>query len=234
MTDRAQGNQFDAEQWAFGYQEGTGSWTIDIPVPNLPLRASLNTLTARAMDSFVDASRDFLGATAVRFESVRVDPEGRIAEANEGNTILDETDRRLSERLMLQLAPEQQTVLTTIFIKCNSAITLPSKQGGGESPVTLLDAGEFYLGYLLDLDKAEIPFVTNCRLNFETFTDVWLKNTRVPGTMQLRNNDIAALRNEPSLERFLREWEKIVEQPITEWESRLYREQIFRYGFRNS
>lgn len=66
---------------------------------------------------------------------------------------------------------------------------------------------------------------------FETSINVWVERTLDPLSSSWRDNQACAMQNQPLLEEALKEWERLVNKPIVEWNSHSYLDQVFRYGF---
>ncbi|MDF5728671.1 MAG: hypothetical protein PUP92_11710 [Rhizonema sp. PD38] len=130
------------------------------------------------------------------------------------------------------LNPEK-SFFTTIFIDCDLCV-LNADVKHTFNQFWIPKAAKFYFGYVMELkendEEALLPLDSS--VSFETSTDVWVERTLDQLSLHWQDNHSYASKNQPLLEEALRNWELLVGKPIVEWNSRYYRDQIFKYGFK--
>jgi hypothetical protein len=214
-----------------GYMEETGSWSIDFELRGKAPTTALDGITRMRLQSSLEAFQDLCRCTEVRYESVYVGRDGSLKEARDGRFVVQTTQMTPHEILTSALQSRGYSFFTTVFVTCDTLVS--SVSGEGLSCRHWFPrSSELYFGYVLTSKDSDASQTVEYRIGFETGIDVWVQRTRDPVSSEWRDNRNIANCNEPVLENALRKWEQTAGNPIVEWSSRAYKEQIFQYGFK--
>ncbi|KYC37299.1 hypothetical protein WA1_47660 [Scytonema hofmannii PCC 7110] len=224
----------------FGFKEETGSWEIDIGVADELSVNSLNSYVIDQVKIFLLAFHQLCKPVEICYDIITVDPNGKVKQVKEGQIRLieEKSHAQVLQELKLSLENSEESFFTTIFIDCDLCVfvTEPEDKLNEDTlnQVLIPRAAKFYFGYVMepkeDDEEALIP--SDGSVSFETSVDIWVERTLDQLSLHWQDNYLYAAKNQPLLEEALRKWEIQVGKPIVEWNSRYYRDQIFKYGFK--
>ena len=216
-----------------GFKEESGSWDIDVGVPDDLSATSLNNCAVTMIRSFLSAFHALCRPVEVRFDTISFDASGRIKQVKEGQVIQmgKKSHDQLLQELLLTVGNDDYSYFTDIFVDCNLQVFVPSTKGTLHQ-VWVPRSAKFYLGYVLEPNEEDILVPVDGSVSFETSVDVWVERTLDSMSLHWQDNHACAVQNQPLLEEALKNWERLVGKPIIEWNSRYYRDQVFKYGFK--
>jgi hypothetical protein len=216
-----------------GFREESGSWDIDVGVPDDLSASSLNNCTVTMIRSFLSAFHALCRPVQVEFDTITFDASGRVKEVKEGQIIqiAEKSHDQLLQELLLTVGNDDYSYFTDIFVDCSLQVFVPSTKDTLHQ-VWVPQSAMFYLGYVLEPNEEDILVPVDASVRFETSVDVWVERTLSSISLQGRDNHACAVQNQPLLEEALKNWERLVGKPIIEWSSRSYRDQVFKYGFK--
>jgi hypothetical protein len=216
-----------------GFREESGSWDIDVGVPDNLSASSLNNYAVTLIRSFLSAFHALCRPVKVEFDTVSFDASGRVKEVKEGQVIqiAEKSYDQVLEKLLLTVGNDGYSYFTDIFVDCNLQVFVPSTKNTLHQ-VWVPQSAMFYLGYVLEPNEEDILVPIDGSVRLETSIDVWVERTLGSINLQEQDNHACAVQNQPLLEEALKKWEKLVGKPIVEWNSRSYSDQIFKYGFK--
>lgn len=216
-----------------GFREESGSWDIDVGVPDDLSPSSLNNCAVRRIRSFLSAFHALCRPVQVEFDTISFDASGRVKEVKEGQVIqiAEKSHDQLLQELLLTVGNDDYSYFTDIFVDCNLQVFVPSTKDTLHQ-VWVPQSAMFYLGYVLEPNEEDILVPVDGSVRFETSVDVWVERTLGSISLQARDNHACAVQNQPLLEQALKNWERLVGKPIIEWSSRSYPDQVFKYGFK--
>ena len=216
-----------------GFREESGSWDIDIGVPDDLSASSLNNCAVTMIRSFLSAFHALCRPVQVGFDTISFDASGRVKEVKEGQVIQigEKSHDQLLQELLLTVGNDDCSYFTAIFVDCNLQVFVPSTKGALHQ-VWVPRSAKFYLGYVLEPNEEEILVPVDGSVSFETSLDVWVERTLDSMSLHWQDNHACAVQNQPLLEEALKNWERLVGKPIIEWNSRYYRDQVLKYGFK--
>lgn len=228
----------------FGFKEETGSWQIDIGgVADDQSLASSNSDVIALVKIFLLAFHKLCRPVEIHYDTITVDVNGKVEQVKEGQVRLieEKSHAQLLQELKLSLEKPEKSFFTTIFIDCDLCVFVTNLEDTLLNEDTLNQvwisrAAKFYFGFVMEPkendEEALIPLDSS--VSFETSIDVWVERTLDQLGLHWQDNHSCAAKNQPLLEEALRKWEIQVGKPIVEWNSRYYRDQIFKYGFKSS
>ncbi|MBR8839354.1 MAG: hypothetical protein DSM106950_36465 [Stigonema ocellatum SAG 48.90 = DSM 106950] len=167
-------------------------------------------------------------------------PDFRIRLPGQAETARVDVKFREPGKQMTKLKNPEKSFFTTIFIDCDLCVYVTDIEDtlneDTSNQVLIPKAARFYFGYVMEPleDDEEVLIASDSSVSFETSTDVWVERTLDRLGLHWQDNYSCAAKNQPLLEEALRKWEILVGKPIVEWNSRYYRDQIFKYGFKGS
>ncbi len=216
-----------------GFREESGSWDIEIGVPDDLSARSLNNCAITMIRSFLSAFHALCRPVQVEFDTISFDVSGRVKEVKEGQVIqiAENSHNQLLEKLLLAVGNDGYSYFTDIFVDCNLQVFVPSTKNTLHQ-VWVPQSAMFYLGYVLEPNEEDILVPIDGSVRFETSVDVWVERTLGSINLQGRDNHVCAVQNQPLLEEALKKWERLVGKPIIEWNSSSYSDQVFKYGFK--
>jgi hypothetical protein len=216
-----------------GFREESGSWDIEIGVPDNLSASSLNNCAITMIRSFLSAFHALCRPVQVEFDTISFDVSGRVKEVKEGQVIqiAEKSHDQLLEKLLLAVGNDGYSYFTDIFVDCNLQVFVPSTKNMLHQ-VWVPQSAMFYLGYVLEPNEEDILVPIDGSVRFETSIDVWVERTLGSISLQGRDNHACAVQNQPLLEEALKKWEMLVGKPIVEWNSPSYSDQVFKYGFK--
>jgi hypothetical protein len=216
-----------------GFREESGSWDIEVGVPDDLSATSLNNRAVRMIRSFLSAFHTLCRPVQVEFNTISLDASGRVKEVTEGQVIqiAERSHDQLLQELLGVVENDDYSYFTDIFVDCNLQVFIPSTKGTPHQ-VWVPQSAIFYLGYVLEPNEEDMLVPVDGSVRFETSVDVWVERTLGSISFQGRDNRACAVHNQPLLEGALKNWEKLIGKPIIEWNSRSYRDQVFKYGFK--
>jgi hypothetical protein len=216
-----------------GFREGSGSWDIEVGVPDNLSASSLNNYAVTMIRSFLSAFHAFCKPVQVKFDTISFDASGRVKEVKESQVIQigEKSPDQLLQELLGFVGNDDYSYFTDIFVDCNLQVFIPSKKGTLHQ-VWVPQSAMFYLGYVLEPNEEDLLVPVDGSVRFETSVDVWVEKTLGSISLQRWDNYACAVQNQPLLQEALKNWEKLVGKPIIEWNSRFYRDQVFKYGFK--
>jgi len=216
-----------------GFREESGSWDIDIGVPDDLSASSLNNCAVTMIRSFLSAFHALCRPVQVGFDTISFDASGRVKEVKEGQVIQigEKSHDQLLQELLLTVGNDDYSYFTAIFVDCNLQVFVPSTKGALHQ-VWVPQSAKFYLGYVLEPNEEDILVPVDGSVSFETSVDVWVERTLDSMSLHWQDNHACAVQNQPLLEEALKNWERLVGKPIIEWNSRYYRDQVLKYGFK--
>lgn len=217
----------------WGFREESGSWDIDVGVPDDLSASSLNNWAVTMITSFLSAFYALCKPVKVRFDTISFDANGKVKEVKEGQVIqVDEkNNNQLLQELLLTVGNDDYSYFTAIFVDCNLRVFIPSATGALYQ-LWKPQCATFYFGYVLEPNEEEILVSVDSSVRFETSFDVWVEKILDSRSLQERDNHACAVQNQLRLEKALKNWERLVGKPIIEWNSRPYRDRVFKYGFK--
>jgi hypothetical protein len=231
MTNTLKNVFLETASW--GFREESGSWDIEVGVPDDLSASSLNNYAVRMIRYFLSAFHVFGRPVQVKFDTISFDASGRVKEVKEGQVIqiAEKSHDQLLQELLWTVENDEYSYFTDIFVDCNLQVFVPSTKGTLHQ-LWVPHSARFYLGYVLEPNEEDILVPVDGSVRFETSIDVWVERTSGSVSLQGRDNRACAVQNQPLLEEVLKNWEKLVGKPIIEWNSRFYRDQVFKYGFK--
>ncbi|GAA6615187.1 hypothetical protein [Scytonema sp. NUACC26] len=230
------------ETATFGFKEETGSWEIDLGVANERSVGLLNSYVINQVKIFLLAFHKLCKPVEICYDTITIDANGKVQQVREGQVKLieEENPARLLQQLKLSLDNPEESFFTTIFMDCDLCVFVTQLEDklneDTSNPVVIPRAAKFYFGYVMEPkeDDEEALLPSDSSVSFETSVDIWVERTLDRLSLHWQDNHLCAAKNQPLLEEVLRKWEIQVGKPIVEWNSRYYRDQIFKYGFRGN
>ncbi len=238
---RSQFREISLKTTTFGFKEETGHWQIDIGVADDQSVASLNSHVIDIVKIFLLAFHKLCRPVEIYYDTMTVDANGKVEQVKEGQVRLveEKSHTQLLQELKLSLKNPEKSFFTTIFIDCDLYVFVTDPEDtlneDTSNQVWIPRVARFYFGFVMEPkedDEALIP--SDSSVSFETSTDVWVERTLDQLGLHWQDNYFCAAKNQPLLEEALRKWEILIGKPIVEWNSRYYRDQIFKYGFKSS
>jgi hypothetical protein len=228
------GRDIFLKQFPWGFKKESGYWEINLGIPENYSIASLNDLTMKMVISYLKGFCYLCRPVEVRYDLMSFDQNGKLKSIQEGKVkrIEQQEDSRLIDELKQIIANPSESFFYALFLECDLQVLLPSP-GSSDSHNWIPRAGKFYIGYV-EPDDEDRLIPVDSSLSFDTTIDIWVAKTQNSVTSEWQNNQACAEQNQPLLEAALRAWESLVGRPIVEWGSRYYRNQVFKYGFRES
>ncbi|GJD23335.1 hypothetical protein RIVM261_082910 [Rivularia sp. IAM M-261] len=225
----------------FGFKEETGSWDIELGLADNQSISYLNNYVCQIIQVFLSAFKKLCIPIEIRYNTINFDLNGKVEKVQEGEVLVIEgkSHTQILQELKLSLINPETCLFTTIFLDCDLHVSI-------EEPIDMINenisnsfripkAATFYFGLVMEPseDDEEVLIPTDSSISFETFTDAWVEKTLDQQSVHWQDNHFYAAKNQPLLEEALRKWETLVGKPISEWNSRYYDDQIFKYGFKN-
>ncbi|RUT07646.1 hypothetical protein DSM106972_019060 [Dulcicalothrix desertica PCC 7102] len=226
----------------FGFKEETGSWDIELGVPDDQNIPYLNNYVYELIKVFLSAFEKLCTPIEIRYSTIIFDLNGKIEKAQEGEVLIiqGKSHTQIFQELKLSLNNPETCLFTTIFIDCDLHVYIEEPKNiinrNISNSFRIPKAATFYFGFVIEPseDNEEVLIPTDSSISFETSTDIWVERTLDQLSLHWQDNHYYAAKTQPLLEEALRKWETLVGKPICEWNSRYYRDQIFRYGFKSS
>jgi hypothetical protein len=215
------------------HAESTGSWVIDLGPPTETTPPALNRLAREMSAAFAQSFARICRADEARFDLLTIDDHGRPWRVSEGEhiTLSGSDAESIWANLATAVADPAHTYFTRIVLACSVRASL-ADENGRPGHQWIPHGAEFYFGYVLENDAADRLTPVDAGVAFTTHVDVWVPRRREP-SFEWADNRTNARANKPDLQDALQRWEKATGKPITEYSSRYYSTQIFRYGFRD-
>ncbi len=225
----------------FGFKEETGSWDIELGVPDDQSISSLNNYVYGVIQVFFSAFEKLCNPIDIHYNTISFDLDRKIEKVQEGEVLViqGKSHTEILQELKLSLGNPEKCLFTTIFINCDLNVSIEESKdiinGNISNSFRIPKAATFYFGFVIEPseDDEEVLIPTDSSISFETSTDVWVERTLDQQSVHWQDNHFYAVKNQPLLEEALRKWETLVGKPISEWNSRYYDDQIFRYGFKS-
>lgn len=226
----------------FGFKEETGSWDIELGVPDDHYIPSLNNYVYELIQIFLSAFEKLCRPIEIRYNTINFDLNGKVEKVQEGEVLLiqGKSNTQIIQELKLSLSNLETCLFTTIFIDCDLHVSIEEPKdiinGNISNYFRIPKAATFYFGLVMEPSEEdeEVLISTDSSISFETSTDIWVERTLDQQSIHWQDNHFYAVKNQPLLEKALKKWETLVGKPICEWNSRYYSDQIFRYGFKSS
>ena len=215
----------------YGYLEESGAWTIEVGIPGQCSVVALNRFALDCVTAFRTAFRALCRVDEVSLETAALPAavaDSTVAWDPAAHLVPDSGDPVVAD-LALSLGEDGLRYPSAIFLHC-STLVLPA-QDVAVLPTWLPKSSNFYFGYVLEPDANDHLIPTDGAVEVSVATDPWVERTYDPLRLEWRDNRAYATANRSLLEEALRAWEALMGKTITEWRSRYYRDQIFRYGF---
>jgi len=161
-----------------GFREESGSWDIDVGVPDNLSASSLNNYAVTLIRSFLSAFHALCRPVKVEFDTVSFDTSGRVKEVKEGQVIqiAEKSYDQVLEKLLLTVGNDGYSYFTDIFVDCNLQVFVPSTKNTLHQ-VSVPQSAMFYLGYVLEPNEEDILVPIDGSVRFETSIDVWVERT---------------------------------------------------------
>ncbi|BAZ17057.1 hypothetical protein NIES4071_89350 [Calothrix sp. NIES-4071] len=224
----------------FGFKEETGSWDIELGVPDAQSISSLNNYVYGVIKVFLSTFEKLCIPIEIHYNTISFDLDGKVEKVQEGEVLIiqGKSNTQILQELKLSLSNPETCLFTTIFINCDLHISIEEPKdiinGNISNSFRIPKAATFYFGFVMEpSEDDEVLIPTDSSISFETSTDVWVERTLDQLNLHWQDNHFYAIKNQPLLEEALRKWETLVGKPISEWNSRYYDDQIFRYGFKS-
>lgn len=226
----------------FGFKEETGSWDIELGVPDDQYIPSLNNYVYELIKRFLSAFEKLCRPIEIRYDTISFNLNGKVEKVQEGKILLiqGKSHTQILQELKLSLINPETSLFTTIFLDCDLHISIEEPKDIIKENISnsfnIPKAGTFYFGLVMEASEEddEVLIPTDSSISFETSTDIWVEKTLDQQSVHWQDNHFYAAKTQPLLEEALRKWETLVGKPICDCNSRYYRDQIFRYGFKLS
>ncbi|AFZ26694.1 hypothetical protein Cylst_4624 [Cylindrospermum stagnale PCC 7417] len=227
-------NEIFLETATCGFKEETGSWEMDIVLPEELSPSCLNNFTCTMIRYFLIAFHQLCKPIEIRYESTSFSSNSQIQEFKEGlvSPSSKNSHEQLVKDMLSALGNAENSYFTHLFLDCDLQVFIPDIKGILHQ-VWVPQSGMFYLGYVLEDNEMGLLVPTEGSISFFTSIDVWVEKT-LDSSVRWRSNYACAIQNQPLLKEALEKWENLVGKPIIEWNSRYYRDQIFKYGFKSN